>query len=203
MDVLRKLAKSFNDILGSDQGTRHAPADLTKDIHTLMDSLHENEVYHIKKGCTLDDDDGPVKDVITAGLESLCDGTKNPISEYNNIFTRLQTCCKMKPVIPGSLSATRATNISVTHPLPASLDFVTQEPGAPAQMPPSATEAIDDEAHGDVAVASYLDELESSIMQDPETMVMVSTAADVNLDMDEVEVEDETMDDDSEDEEDE
>ena len=109
----------------------------------------------------------------------------------------------MKPVIPGSLSATRATNISVTHPLPASLDFMTQEPGAPAQMPPSATEAIDDEAHGDVAVASYLDELESGIMQDSETMVMVSTAADVDLDMDEVEVEDETMDDDSEDEEDE
>ena len=64
-----------------------------------MDSLHENEVYHIKKGRTLDDDDGPVKDVITAGLESLCEGTKNPISEYNNIFTRLQTRRKMKPVL--------------------------------------------------------------------------------------------------------
>ena len=72
----------------------------------------------------------------------------------------------MKPVIPGSLSSARATNISVMHPLQASLNFVTQEPGAPAQMPPSAIEAIGDEAHGDVTVASYLDELESGIMQD-------------------------------------
>ena len=71
-------------------------------------------------------------------------------------------------------------------------------------MPPSATEAIiDGEAHGDVTVASYLDELDSGIMQESKTMVIASTAADVDLDMDEVEVEDETMDDDSKDKEDE
>ena len=36
---------------------RHAPADLADDIHTLMESLDENNVYRIQKGRVLDDDD--------------------------------------------------------------------------------------------------------------------------------------------------
>ena len=57
VEVLRQLSKSFNDILGADQGMRHAPADLADDIHTFMESLNENNVYRIQKGRVLDDDE--------------------------------------------------------------------------------------------------------------------------------------------------
>jgi hypothetical protein len=44
-----------------------------------------------------DDGDGPVKDVINLGLESLTDGTTNPLCEFNNTFERLQKRRKMSP----------------------------------------------------------------------------------------------------------
>jgi hypothetical protein len=47
-----------------------------------------------------DDGDGPVKDVINLGLESLTDGTTNPLCEFNNTFERLQKRRKMSPVVP-------------------------------------------------------------------------------------------------------
>ena len=77
VDVLRQLSKNFNDILGADQGTRHAPANLNEDIATLMESLDENDVYRISKGRVLDDDNEPVKDVIATGLQNLVEGNKN------------------------------------------------------------------------------------------------------------------------------
>ena len=48
-------------LTGANQGIRHAPADLTDDIHTLMESLDENNIYRIQKGRILDDDDEPVR----------------------------------------------------------------------------------------------------------------------------------------------
>ena len=80
VDVLWQLSKNFNDILGADQGTRHAPADLTEDIATLMESLDENDVYRVQKGRVLDEDDEAVKDVIMVGLQNLIEGNKNPLS---------------------------------------------------------------------------------------------------------------------------
>ena len=62
--------KTFNDILGADQETRHAPADLT--------NLEDIE------------DDEPVNDVITVGLQNLVEGNKNPLSNYNEAFRNLQ-----------------------------------------------------------------------------------------------------------------
>ena len=81
---------NFNDILGSDQGTQHAPANLNEDIATLMESFDENDVYRINKGQVLDDDDEPVKDVIATGLQNLVEGNKNPLSDYNEAFRNLQ-----------------------------------------------------------------------------------------------------------------
>jgi len=78
---------------------RHAPADLTDDIHTLMESLDENNVYRTQKGRILDDDDEPVKDVIKVGLQNLTEGNKNPLSEYNEAFQNLQARRRMKPVV--------------------------------------------------------------------------------------------------------
>ncbi|KAJ7590258.1 hypothetical protein C8J56DRAFT_1048420 [Mycena floridula] len=46
-------------------GTQHAPPDLTNDINRLMQSLEENNVYTLTKGCVLDDDDLPVADVMS------------------------------------------------------------------------------------------------------------------------------------------
>lgn len=175
-----------------------------------MESLHENEIYQIKKGRTLDDDDGPVKDVITTGLESLSEGMKNPIFEYNGAFTRLQTRRKMKPVIPGSLGAAMNTKISMTHSN-AGPTVCAQTPVETAQglefishVPSSATELdgagiCDEASNEDENVVGYLDNIESGL-RDSETMVKVSTAADVDLDMDEVEIEDEVMDEDSDEE---
>ena len=87
---------------------RHAPADLADDIHTLMESLDENNVYRIQKGRVLDDDNELVKDVIEDGLQNLTEGNKNLLSEYNKAFKNLQAQRRMKPVvsepsvIPGS-----------------------------------------------------------------------------------------------------
>ena len=36
-----------------------------------MESLDENNVYRIKKGRVLDEDDEPIKDVIAVGLQNL------------------------------------------------------------------------------------------------------------------------------------
>ena len=38
----------------------------------------------------LDEDDGPVKDVMGVGLQNLVDRNKNPLSKYNEAFQRLQ-----------------------------------------------------------------------------------------------------------------
>ena len=50
-----------------------------------MESLDENNVYRIKKGRVLDEDDEPIKDVIAVGLQNLVEGNKNPLSEYNKV----------------------------------------------------------------------------------------------------------------------
>ncbi|KAF8155444.1 hypothetical protein B0H34DRAFT_783353 [Crassisporium funariophilum] len=73
------------------QGTQHAPPELTDDIEALMDSLHKNNMYWLKRDQILDDGDEPVKDVIALGLRSLKDGSKSPLSE------RLQTRRHMHP----------------------------------------------------------------------------------------------------------
>ena len=55
-----------------------------------MESLDENNIYRIQKGWILDDDNEPVKDVIKVGLQNLTEGNKNPLSEYNEAFQKLQ-----------------------------------------------------------------------------------------------------------------
>ncbi|KJA22243.1 hypothetical protein HYPSUDRAFT_1084706 [Hypholoma sublateritium FD-334 SS-4] len=98
VNVLRQLARHFNQELGSDQGTKHASPDLSKDIDCLMSSLAEYKVYELQPGRTLDDEEKPVKDVIQVGFRNLTDGTKSPLSDYNEAFRRLQECRRMKTV---------------------------------------------------------------------------------------------------------
>ncbi|KAF9555008.1 hypothetical protein CPC08DRAFT_696026 [Agrocybe pediades] len=93
VDMLRKLARNFHQMLGADQGPRHH-------IDSLMVSLSEHKVYEIQKGRTLDNDDPPVKDILSVGFDNLTAGTKSPLAEYNEAFQRLQQRRRMKPVNP-------------------------------------------------------------------------------------------------------
>ncbi|KAF9564044.1 hypothetical protein CPC08DRAFT_760432 [Agrocybe pediades] len=111
VDVLRELARNFHGMLGADQGTRHAEPQLAKDIESLMKYLSEHDVYKIRKGRTLDDDEPPAKDVITAGFHSLTMGAKNPLSEYNDAFARLKRRRRMNfPADPDSTARVAFTN---------------------------------------------------------------------------------------------
>ena len=49
-------------LVGTNQGTRHAPPDLTNNIATLVESLNENNIYRFQKGKVLGDDTGGVED---------------------------------------------------------------------------------------------------------------------------------------------
>ena len=149
VDVLRQLSKNFNDILGADQGTRHAPANLNEDITTLMESLDENNVYRIKKGRVLDEDDEPIKDVIAVGLQNLVEGNKNPLSEYNEAFRNLQARRRRKPVIPGSAKEKPA---ATETPSPAHLE-VNSNATIDIQVPPSQRQVDASESGARMAVA--------------------------------------------------
>ncbi|KAF4623824.1 hypothetical protein D9613_001534 [Agrocybe pediades] len=98
VDVLRELARNFHGMLGADQGTKHAEPQLAKDIESLMKYMSEHKVYTIQKGRTLDDDEPPVKDIITTGFHALTMGAKNPLAEYNEAFSKLQRRRRMKTV---------------------------------------------------------------------------------------------------------
>jgi len=82
---------NFNDTLGADQGTRHAPPNLANDIMALMESLNKNNVYQFQKGRISGEEmGGAVKDVILVGLHSLTKGEKAPLTEYNGHGSRYE-----------------------------------------------------------------------------------------------------------------
>ncbi len=72
VEVLRRLSKMFHATLGVDQGTKHAPADLAKDIKALMDSLESYGVYTLKEGRIFDDaSEQGATDVVEVGMHAL------------------------------------------------------------------------------------------------------------------------------------
>lgn len=184
--------------MGSDQGTRHAPPDLTKDILTLMDSLHENNIYEVQPGRILDEGD-MVKDVIAVGLQHLSEGTKNPLREFNNAFQGLQKRRQMKPVStlaeehltqsdseaslphvqsvePPSSSIPTPSNISETAPIS------TQVTASEADTGDMSTDSDEVEQPNELEV--ILDDL---VYGNIEPTLPRLTEDDVALDMDEVE----------------
>jgi hypothetical protein len=99
VDVLRRLATSINRDLGSRQGNKHTIPDLDNDIHCLMASLTEHEVYVMKDGRVLDDDEMPVPDVLSAGAAALTHGTtSNPLQDFNTQFDQLRRRRQLLPV---------------------------------------------------------------------------------------------------------
>ncbi|KAJ7572232.1 hypothetical protein C8J56DRAFT_808383 [Mycena floridula] len=118
INILRQLSTTMNGLLGSYQGTKHKTPDLRHDIEVLMTSLEEHDVYKVKKGRVLDEDDPPVKDVLAVGLQALTDSSGNPLDEYNKAFKRLQARRVLKPIIGGPesdpISATATDNVAPT-----------------------------------------------------------------------------------------
>ncbi|KAJ7463671.1 hypothetical protein FB451DRAFT_1180152 [Mycena latifolia] len=100
VDILRRLATSMNKDLGSRQGNKHTIPNLDNDIHCLMASLTEHEVYICKEGRVLDDDEMPAPDVLSVGAATLTHGTtSNPLQDFNDLFDQL---CRRRELIPVS-----------------------------------------------------------------------------------------------------
>ncbi|KAK1220264.1 hypothetical protein PQX77_017000 [Marasmius sp. AFHP31] len=98
ISTLRKLANNMANTVGeASQGTRHAAADLSNDIDTIMGSLEHHQVYQIIQGRVLDNDDPPVKDVISEGITQL----SGPLREYNAAFKSLQARRRQEPTVGG------------------------------------------------------------------------------------------------------
>ncbi|EPQ54726.1 hypothetical protein GLOTRDRAFT_106364 [Gloeophyllum trabeum ATCC 11539] len=97
VDVLRHLTNKMKLLLSLDQGVKHAEANLKNDISLLMASLADHEVYAVKNGRILGEDDGPIKDIATVGLENLMNG-KSPLDEFNKAFLRLQARQRISPI---------------------------------------------------------------------------------------------------------
>lgn len=215
VDVLRQLARHFNHELGSDQGTKHAPPDLSKDIDCLMSSLAEYKVYELQPGRTLDDEDKPVKDVIQVGFHNLTEGAKSPLSDFNEAFRRLQERRRMKTVAQ-MMSEHLPPPAESTPPSPANQHDV--EPTFPAMSatshpspkPPHNTankgiEAesdkmeIDEEWWGLPETARMLREMEDEVIaltsvEAEGPLPPLVTEADVSFDMDVELVEDDQVD---------
>lgn len=98
VEILHKLAKQFNDVLGVDQGTKHAPAEISKDIQALMDNLKINGVYELTKGRVFDGEGQLATDVVEVGMHALLQGTRSPLKDYNESFERLQMRHRTRPV---------------------------------------------------------------------------------------------------------
>lgn len=97
--ALRHLSTSITQMLGSQQGTKHEPANLTTDIELLMASLAEHEVYKIKGRVFAEGDAFPTPDVISVGAQQLSDSSSNPLVEYNTAFRKLQARCRLRPLV--------------------------------------------------------------------------------------------------------
>ncbi|KAH7917985.1 hypothetical protein BV22DRAFT_1025352, partial [Leucogyrophana mollusca] len=99
VEVLRHLSKTMNTLLGSKLGSTHEPMDLSTDIPVLMSSPADHDVYKLKIGRILDEDDPPMPDVITDGLHTLTDSTNNPLTDFNRNLACLQTQRRLVPIV--------------------------------------------------------------------------------------------------------
>ncbi|KAF8952571.1 hypothetical protein BDZ97DRAFT_1603354, partial [Flammula alnicola] len=123
VNILRDLGRNFKQMLGTDLGTAHHPMDLSVDLPDLMQSLEDQEVYVFKNGRYLDEDDVPVTDIISAGLNELLNGRLSPLNEYNTAFRRLQARRRLVPLVNGEESSSHCPSVNI--PLPTVAPLVT------------------------------------------------------------------------------
>ncbi|KAJ6591979.1 hypothetical protein B0H10DRAFT_2233099 [Mycena sp. CBHHK59/15] len=134
------------DVLGSDQGTKHEPADLKEDITLLMESLAEHEVYQVKGRVFAEGDGSLTPDIISVGAQQLTDSSSNPLTEYNTMFSRLQFRLRLKPLVGGDsesepLLSGDSSQLS-TAPIPRPIPTV---PHAAADTPENSDDEEDTE----------------------------------------------------------
>lgn len=100
VDVLRRLATSIHEEIGSRQGSKHSSPNISKDITALMNSLDSLDVYRYTEGRVLDDEEMPVPDAISVGLAALSHGSgTNPLSEFNSNWA---IACARRRLVPVS-----------------------------------------------------------------------------------------------------
>ncbi|KAJ7584479.1 hypothetical protein C8J56DRAFT_789516 [Mycena floridula] len=191
VNVLRQLSNTMRDLLGSYQGSTHAPADLRDDIKLLMTSLQDHGVYKVQPGRVLDDDDAPVKDVISVGLQALTDSSSNPLDEYNTAFRRLQIRRQhVKPIVgPGSdMHDVQSTSTASSNAETPSLS----QNGTPPPQSPIATSVSS--ASGSEDSEEDEGEFERVMAEDDEPTLRRENAEDVALDMDDMDSEEDDVD---------
>ncbi|KAH7917112.1 hypothetical protein BV22DRAFT_983924, partial [Leucogyrophana mollusca] len=205
VEVLRHLSKVMSSLLGSNLGTRHEPMDLTRDIPTLMASLKDHEVYEVKRGRVLDEDDPPVTDVVAHGLQALTDSASNPLSDFNFSFTRLQARRRLKPIVgapsPGQSSASASAPPPESESSAVPSTPSTDGPSSGNSRTPQATAALAERPGSTVARSKADDngtenvdesdddnseagEFERSADDELEETLTRENAEDVSLDMD-------------------
>ncbi|KDQ51992.1 hypothetical protein JAAARDRAFT_62157 [Jaapia argillacea MUCL 33604] len=149
--LLRDLAHKMHALLGDDQGTKHEPMDLTRDIPILMISLKDHAVYVKKDGQTFEDPlDKPVVDAMTSGIESLVNGNTSPLLEYNKSFQYLQARRHMKPLIGSSYlpEPDETTAVASSAPPPSllvphsGLNGVSTQPAVATESQPPGVEPV-------------------------------------------------------------
>ncbi|KZV81634.1 hypothetical protein EXIGLDRAFT_685766 [Exidia glandulosa HHB12029] len=133
IDVLRKLANQVHAALGSYQGRKHTPADLTRDIGALMKSLAEHKVYELRHGRYIEGVE-PVVDLYTSGLKALTYGPNATLEEFNQEFLTLQERSRVKPLQPyvekaAQAAPTEAQGAATVSP-PAAVGMVRMRAGA-------------------------------------------------------------------------
>ncbi|KAJ7899556.1 hypothetical protein B0H14DRAFT_3104529 [Mycena olivaceomarginata] len=182
--ALRHLSTSIINILGSDQGTKHAPTNLSADIELLMGSLAEHEVYEIKGRVFADGDGSPTPDVITDGIQQITDNTSNPLTEYNAALCLRPLVSTWSDVPESTPEATS----SVPPPLPSdppgsSVPFVLSP--ADVEMSDVDDETSENGSHGSVDPdEELLTAFERTMDEVDEPTLTRDNAADVALDMD-------------------
>ncbi|KAJ7038344.1 hypothetical protein C8F04DRAFT_1256355 [Mycena alexandri] len=189
--ALRHLSTSITRILGSDQGTKHEPADLTADIKLLMKSLAEHDVYQIKGRVFAEGDGTPTPDVIAVGLEQLADSSSNPLVEYNTTFRKLQARLRLRPLVDSWAEDALTTTLPTPSVAPNTVDVELppvdphgaehldlELDGAEDGLSDVDGDSVDgDEEEGLTAFERTMDEMD-------EPTLTRDSAADVALDMD-------------------
>ncbi|KAH7919763.1 hypothetical protein BV22DRAFT_1107961 [Leucogyrophana mollusca] len=162
------------------------PMDLSHNIPLLMSSLSNHKVYKIKNRHTLDDNDAPVVNVITAGFEALTNSPSSPLDNLNHTFARFQFCRHLKPIVGcpsavyvapqgGTIVETPNANVPATNSAGAVESVNRSETQHETYQDNDDDDTLDEEGSGD---------FERSAEEVEEITLEHVCVADVSLDMD-------------------
>ncbi|KAH9901536.1 hypothetical protein C8Q73DRAFT_635931 [Cubamyces lactineus] len=191
IDILRRLATQINEDLGARQGNKHTTPDLDFDIHELMDSLAHHRVYDVEPGRTISSEKPTVLNAVSAGLGQLA----GPLADFNAQVRRLQSRCRMAPVVgepyinhPDTHGSTRAVALDNSTPGRSVNEAPTTEASAAAgHAADPVNMAIATLSDGQIDIAEEADiddDLYWTVFDDEPAMFSLDTAGDVALDMD-------------------